>query len=851
MVEGRSTADNKAPAGQADSAPAGGAGVPARREDTLSVGADARSASDPGAEPRRGTSVRRAARTGPPPPTGMLPVKLLESVDPALTVQDLSEDRLLTVAARVQIDNKAVPVLGGIPLFVKLGQGGLGRVYYGLRPRSKTPVAVKVVALSDAQKEVVERFESRAQAEAKVQSPHLVPALFMGEDNGLLYVVTEYIAGTSAAIYLHDTLASTKAPLPEHVALDLVLAATKGLVDAHKNGIIHGDIKPENILIPKPKHSGKLEFQAALLADLGLPRVEMLGGVLACEDAVIGTPGYMAPEQAADEKAARKASDVFSLGVTLYTLLVGKPPFPMDNPMTAIMHTIQTPHEAVTNIRMHITAATSQLVDTCLAKQPSGRYVDASALLEALTVCRAALGTPQSAQVSVMKRITLVLRKAEVGNKVAGAEGATPTALPFLAELAAAATDGGYHAARPLPASDAAPDSPHAGKRGQSAAVKGHPPRAVGPIEEPEPEPARPPAEPQPAGSGQAPRTYARGSAPPAGAAGIGAVRIVAAVAAAVLVLAGLALAVRCGTTGKPLEAVAVVAAIGVFVTGGLVYVWRATSPSIILEALATHAVLLKSAREMLKADPSAATMLLQQARKLGINDPQWLAREQAVETLIAAQKLMQSDGNEAVVEKCLNEAAAVYPGDPTIEWMREKIRNKPAGSSAASSLPSVPASMRDDHGNPRDKDDLRAILQRQLHTPLQAELAEAAAMTDHNSEIGSAQPTFADLLLQHNPPMKLLSAVKQFAKLHRKDPKSPLPADVATAIYFACLAAAVLSTQGEISELDDKATLEGFKWCQEQPWMDERIGALVREAIVALTRDDHGEKALEPSGTP
>jgi len=632
------------------------------------------------ARARRATAAAVPLPAAPPVITATLSGELLKLIDPALKLQDLSADRLLAAAPRVQVDTTVVPALGGIPLFVKLGQGGQGRVYYGVHPETKAGVALKVVPLLSSKPDLVERYENKIEAALKVTSPHLVPISGMGEQNGLYFIVTQYIPGTSAAIYLHDVVAATKTGLPEVVALDLVLAVTRGLVEAHRNGIIHGDIKPENILVPRGQQPGQFEFSAAVLADLGLPRVEMLGGMLTGSNAAIGTPGYMAPEQAADEKAARKASDVFSLGATLYALLTGKTPFPSDNPMTAIMHTIQTPHEPVSSIRPEITPSTSKLVDTCLAKHHNGRYVDASALLEALSVCRAALDEPGVTQTSALKRITMVLHKSsEVGDHLANADFSTPTAIPFLAELAAAAQEAEQNAARQPAQKTAGPETVPARKSGTAAAVKGQPPRPVEPVSPP---PLQAPAAAAPSEGGAAGGTAAQS--------GGNAIRIVALVAAVVLVGAGCAMVYRCATGDEEQriprripEAVAVGAAIAVLVTAGLLYVWRVTSSSLLLDTIAAHAVLLKSAREMLRTDPPAAGTLLQQARRLNINDPMWRAREQAVAALLAAHKLMQSGGDKAAIEKHLGNAAAVYPGDQTIEWLRDKIRDKPADSSA------------------------------------------------------------------------------------------------------------------------------------------------------------------------
>ncbi|MCY3019913.1 MAG: serine/threonine-protein kinase, partial [Planctomycetota bacterium] len=311
------------------------------------------------AAPNRHTMLGVPAPTPPPVITAVLPAELVSLVDPTLRIQDLSRDRLLMPAPRVQVDKLVVPAVGGIPIFVKLGQGGMGAVYYGVHAQTRSGVAVKVVPVAAASPEALENFQTETQIASTIVSPHLVPVKDQGKQDGLFYIVSEYIPGVSAGAYLRQATESGDTGLPEAVALDLCIAAAMGLADAHKNGIIHGDIRPENILIPRRKEDGKLAFKEARVADLGLPRVEDLGGMLVGSSATIGTPGYMAPEQAADAKASRKPSDVFSLGATLYALLTGRPPFADDNPMNVIMHTVQTPHAPVSKMRKDVSPATS------------------------------------------------------------------------------------------------------------------------------------------------------------------------------------------------------------------------------------------------------------------------------------------------------------------------------------------------------------------------------------------------------------------------------------------------------------------------------------------------------------
>ncbi len=314
-----------------------------------------------------------------------------------LNIQDLTNDKILLHTKRVEFDGKTVPSLGGIPLLRKIGQGGMGAVYVGYRQLLQREVAVKVlpqqVAAQDEQ--MTERFLREARLAAKIASEHLVAVEDVGEENGISYLVMEYVKGCGAS----DLLKKEKGGLPEAKALDIAIGATTGLAAAHEAGVVHRDIKPDNILVPYDVN-GFPQHTKAKVADLGIARpIDSGGQSLTMARLAIGTPGYMAPEQATDAKTAGKPADVFAMGATLYCLLSGEAPFEGESPTSVLMATLKDPHKPIKKLKADVSMATATILDLCLEKDPTKRPRDAGALLALLKGARGGLGgTPIPAE---------------------------------------------------------------------------------------------------------------------------------------------------------------------------------------------------------------------------------------------------------------------------------------------------------------------------------------------------------------------------------------------------------------------------------------------------------------------
>lgn len=559
---------------------------------------------------------------------------LLALADPAVIAQDLTRDKLLENAPRVDVDGKSVPALCGVPLFGKLGQGAMGAVYYGIDPRTRTGVAVKAFPVAMTNSEVIERLYQQARHISSLKSKYLVSLRQIDKEAGLCCIVLDYVSGISAAGYAQRLRGTSgKIGLPEAVALDMCIAATDGLAEAHRNGVMHGDIRPQNILIPR-KGSEVFLFAEAKLADLGIPRIEELGGLLSGANAPMGQPGFMSPEQAVDQKASRKPSDVFSMGATLYALLTGKPPFDADNPMNAILASIQHQHAPVTKLRPDISPATSEVIDRCLAKQPNDRFADGAALLEALSVCRVALTGTKVTQPSAIKKVTMVLEKAESGRKVIGtSDSHTPSKIDFAAAIG---VDPGASAAKP-------------GTKLLEKRQSGMPARISGERLAVSDRPGTSMARRAPGASAAAPAVaasaVARAAPAPAGVGGLLKVLIVMVV---VLLLAIVGLVVS-RPKSEPME-----------------------SP-----LAHTHAALLQKAREKVKDDPSLARGFLESAKELVLPDKKARDLEAGVAALIEAYELFNQNKDVAEIEKALVRAEQNLPNEPAIARLRGRIDEK------------------------------------------------------------------------------------------------------------------------------------------------------------------------------
>jgi len=272
--------------------------------------------------------------------------------------------------------------LGEYRVLRKLGRGAMSEVFLAEQQNLKRNVALKIL-LPELAKDpaYVRRFHREAQAAGGLAHASIVQIYDVGNVEGIHYIAQEYVRGQNL-----KQLLAKKGSLEVGLVFSITRQVAAALAKAAESGIVHRDIKPENILITAQRE--------AKVADFGLVRVTSDakdGPNLTQIGITMGTPLYMSPEQA-EGKPLDTRSDIYSLGVTCYQLLAGRPPFEGDNPLTVAVKHLNTPAEPIDSVCGAIPPGFARIIHKMLAKKPGDRYQDAPELLRDLRDLQRSVG---------------------------------------------------------------------------------------------------------------------------------------------------------------------------------------------------------------------------------------------------------------------------------------------------------------------------------------------------------------------------------------------------------------------------------------------------------------------------
>jgi eukaryotic-like serine/threonine-protein kinase len=300
---------------------------------------------------------------------------------------------------------------GRYKLEAKLGSGGMSTVYLARDQTLDRAVAVKVMHREmSEQADQLERFRQEARAVAKLSHPNVVAVIDAGEDGGYPYIVFEYVEGET----LKQRIARIGALDPQE-ALAYAIEVGRGLTVAHGRNMVHRDIKPQNVLIDS---EGR-----AKLTDFGISRQLEQDGMTAT-GRVLGTTDYVAPEQAMGHPVDPR-SDVYSLGVVLYEMLVGQVPFQADSQVGVAMKHVNESLPDVQQRRPEISAAAALVVERATAKDPNERYQGVGEMIDdlstALEVEAARAGSTTGEATSVLDAVPPPKRKLAGRNRLSWA----------------------------------------------------------------------------------------------------------------------------------------------------------------------------------------------------------------------------------------------------------------------------------------------------------------------------------------------------------------------------------------------------------------------------------------------
>ncbi|MBS0206897.1 MAG: serine/threonine protein kinase [Planctomycetes bacterium] len=270
---------------------------------------------------------------------------------------------------------------GDYELLEELGRGGMGVVYKALQKNLDRIVALKMILRGDlASPADLARFRAEAEAAAQLHHPHIVPVYEVGEIDGRPFFSMKLIEGTTLARKLAD------GPLPSRAAAEMLAPICRAIADAHRRGVLHRDLKPSNILIDTQGLTYVTDFGLAKRVKTDLSDAQAAGlQSLTQSGAILGTPSYMAPEQAAGNRGEVSASsDIYSLGAILYVMLTGRPPFQAESAVDTVLMVLEQDVVPPRMLNPRVDSDLEMIALKCLQKPQDLRYATADALADDL-----------------------------------------------------------------------------------------------------------------------------------------------------------------------------------------------------------------------------------------------------------------------------------------------------------------------------------------------------------------------------------------------------------------------------------------------------------------------------------
>jgi hypothetical protein len=337
--------------------------------------------------PPEGPTAVAAPSAPAPPPSAVQP----EATGPT-AVAASEPDRPVkaarkTMAAdeRAELPRDAPTALGGYQILKRLGQGGMGTVYLARQLSLDRKVALKTMNKQWAENpRFLARFTREAYAAAQLVHHNVVQIYDIGEDKGIPYFSMEFVPGTNLGQIIH-----AQGKLDVEEAVGYVLQAARGLKFAHEQGMVHRDVKPDNLMlndlgVVKVADLGLVKTPGAAAAEEGEPAAASQGVETTAVGMAMGTPAYMAPEQGTNAAGVDHRADIYSLGCTLYVLLTGRPPFQGKTAMEVITKHRSEPIVRPEVIVKRVPNEVSEILLKMLAKKPEERYADLSEVIRAL-----------------------------------------------------------------------------------------------------------------------------------------------------------------------------------------------------------------------------------------------------------------------------------------------------------------------------------------------------------------------------------------------------------------------------------------------------------------------------------